>query len=255
LDLCKNKGILPIGISKESRSSFFNEFLIKEIFKETIPDLGLRNRLVSLALDNPREAIKLAKTTGNQDIIVLTEELITRKPDSLLILNNTQNSGFTKPLLLGASVRQRRAGMLITTNPNKFIENNFPTLYENKKFLSRAKRIITKMLDLPAIISFHFLPHITDTPMRIDIPAWYFNIETRLIDVGWPEIVDININQILELVSAGYCGLSNYNIWLKAVDDEVKLSRKDFEDLYLKKFEEIVGKKTTPRGYRRVRYP
>ena len=65
----------------------------------------------------------------------------------------------------------------------------------------------------------------------------------------------INLNEVLKLLSAGYCGLGNYNIWLTAVDNEVKLSRVDFEELYLKKFEEIIGKKATPRGYRRVRYP
>jgi len=255
LKLCKEHNILLIGISKESRATFFSEFLIKEIFKNNITDVGIRNRLVSLALDNPREAIKLAKTTGNAKIIMLTEELISRKPDSLLILNNAEKSGYTHPLLLGASIRWRRSGRLISTNPNKYLETNFPTLYEDKEFLKQARQVITEMQDFPAIISFHILPSIIDTPLRVDIPAWYFGIETRLLDVGWPEAVDINIDEILKIISAGYCGLSNYNVWLSAVDDEVKLSRKDFEDLYLKKFEEIVGKKTTPRGYRRVRYP
>lgn len=57
------------------------------------------------------------------------------------------------------------------------------------------------------------------------------------------------------MLAAGYCGLDNYNIWLKAVDDEVKLRREVFENLYLPKFEEIVGRFATPRGYRRVRFP
>ncbi len=255
LDLCKKNKILLIGISKESRTSFFREFLIKEIFKITISDIGIRNRLISLALDSPKEAIKLANSTGNKKIIMLTEELIARKPDSLLILNNARNPGYSRPLLLGASVRWRRAGRLISKHPNKFIESNFPNLYEDKNFLKHSQKIITKMLDFPAIVSFHILPTLSDTPMRVDIPSWYFDNETRLLDLGWPEVLKIDLDPILKLISAGYCGLSNYNIWLTAVDNEVKLSRKDFEDLYLKKFEEIVGKKATPRGYRRVRYP
>jgi hypothetical protein len=91
--------------------------------------------------------------------------------------------------------------------------------------------------------------------MRIDIPSWVFGIEKRIPDVGWPEVVSVNLNEVLRLISAGYCGLENYNIWLKAVDDEVKLRKDIFENLYLPKFEEVVGKFATSRGYRRVRFP
>lgn len=255
LKLCKEKGILLIGISKESRTSFYREFLIKEILKEKISDKKLRKRLLSEALDRPKNAFKLAKSIGDKDIILLTEELIAKKPDSLLILSNAKDSGYIKPLLLGASTRWRRAEKLIRTNFRQFIESNFPTLSEDPDFIKHAQKIIFEMLDFPAIISFHILPTRIDTPMRIDIPAWYFDINERLLDIGWPKLIDIDLNEVLKLISAGYCGLENYNIWLTAVDNEVKLSRVDFKELYLKKFEEIIGKKATPRGYRRVRYP
>ncbi|NPB04611.1 MAG: hypothetical protein GXO39_09430, partial [Thermotogae bacterium] len=84
---------------------------------------------------------------------------------------------------------------------------------------------------------------------------WVFGIDTKLSEVGWPEPVDVNVDWILELVSAGYCGLENYNIWLSTVDRKVKLSREVFENLYLPEFEKIVGKSATSRGYRRVRFP
>ncbi|MFX1257011.1 MAG: DNA double-strand break repair nuclease NurA [Promethearchaeota archaeon] len=255
LKLCKEKGILLIGISKESRTSFFREFLIKELLKEKISDKKVRKRLLSEALDQPKKALKLAKSLGDDVIVLLTEELIARKPDSLLILNNAKNSGYTKPLLLGASARWRRAERLIRTNFRQYVESNFPTLSENPEFIKHAQKIIFEMLDFPAIVSLHILPTRIDTPIRIDIPAWYFNIDKRLLDIGWPKTIDVDLDEVLKLISAGYCGLENYNIWLTSVDNEVKLSRVDFEELYLKKFEEIIGKKATPRGYRRVKYP
>jgi hypothetical protein len=91
--------------------------------------------------------------------------------------------------------------------------------------------------------------------MRIDLPAWMFENNSKLKAIGWPEPVNINLTQILDLISSGYCGLENYNIWLSHVDSEVKLKRKVFEELYLNKFEEIIGKHSTSRGYRRVKYP
>lgn len=255
LEYCKKHHILLMGISKESRTSFFREFLIKEILNEKVSDDELKKKLLKEALDRPRRALKIAKSTGDKEIILLTKELIARKPDSLLIVHNSSSSGYTTPLLLGASSRWRRASQLIENNIAGYIKSNFPNSSEDPKFILEAQEVINRMLNLPAMLSFHLLPRRIDTPMRIDIPSWYFDIHKEVLEVGWPVPVDIDIDEILKLISSGYCGLNNYNVWLKAVDDEVKLSRLDFEELYLKKFEELIGKQTTPRGYRRVKYP
>ncbi|MHA1311193.1 MAG: DNA double-strand break repair nuclease NurA [Candidatus Helarchaeota archaeon] len=255
LDLCKNKNIPFIGVSKESRTGFFKEFLIKEILKKIIPDEQFLGELVSLGLENKRKAIEIARKTGDDQIISLINELVYKKPDALLILNNALNSGYTHPLLLGASQRWRRASKMISRDPKEYIRKNFPLSSLDNNFLNFAQDIVKKMLDFPAIVSFHLLPKINDTPIRIDIPDWYFDLDSKLIEIGWPQIVDIDLEEILNLISAGYCGLDNYNIWLKFVDDNVKLKRNILENIYLQKFEEIISKKATSRGYRRVRYP
>ncbi len=255
LDLCKQNEICLIGISKESRTAFFREFLLKELLKKEITDVDLLNRLLSSALNNPRDALTIAESINNKKVLALTEELIARKPDSLLILNNALDSGHTTPLLLGATQRRRRERSLLQRDINNYISTYFPLMSRDDEFRKKAAQILTEMLDFPAIVSFHLLPTLIDTPIRVDIPAWYLGMSDKLLDVGWPEVLKADISNILTLLSSGYCGLDNYNVWLSAVDNEVKLSRKDFEDLYLKKFEEIIGKKATPRGYRRVRYP
>jgi hypothetical protein len=51
----------------------------------------------------------------------------------------------------------------------------------------------------------------------------------------------------LEIISAGYCGPENYNIWLKAAHDGVRLSSEVFERLYFGKIMEIFG------SYKKVR--
>ncbi|MBS7613079.1 hypothetical protein KEJ48_02370, partial [Candidatus Bathyarchaeota archaeon] len=74
-------------------------------------------------------------------------------------------------------------------------------------------------------------------------------------DVDSSEDIDVNVDNILRLISAGYVGLEDYNIWLTAVHRKVKLRRKTFEQIYLPRFEEIVGRTATSRRYRRVRFP
>lgn len=255
LNLCKKNRILLIGISKESRTSFFREFLIKEIFNELEIDETTKNSLLSLALDNKRKAIEEAEKTENEKVIKLIKELVNRKPDFQLIATYAESSGYTFPLLLGASQRWRREYDRIARNPREFVISHFPLSSRDDEFLKKAVKVAREILELPAIVSFHLLPSINDTPMRVDIPAWHFGIDEKITEVGWPEAIEVDIDEILKVILAGYCGLNNYNLWLTAVDSKVKFTRDVFENLYLPKFEEIVGRFATPRGYRRVRYP
>lgn len=263
LKTCRENNIPIIGISKESRTAFFREFLIKTIASEMADEMGLNTekieRLISLALDNRRMAVKeLEKIEEEKNINILSgliEELFARKPDFQLILSYAETVGYTTPLLLGASVRWRRSYKRIARDPEGFVKSNFPISSRDRNFVDWALDIVNSISDLPAIVSFHLLPAINDTPMRVDVPAWIFGIGKKLSEVGWPEAVSVDLSEILRLISAGYCGLENYNVWLKAVDDEVKLRRDVFENLYLPKFEEIVGRFATPRGYRRARFP
>ncbi len=266
LEMCRARGIPVIGISKESRTAFFREFLIKTLACE-IDGISTERveKILSLALDNKRIAIKelekLEKETGVTELRKLVEELFARKPDFQLILSCAETAGYTKPLLLGPSIRWKRFYERMLRDPVGLIRSNFPVSSRDERdgrygrFLDRAMKVVQKILELPSVVSFHILPALNDTPMRIDVPAWVFGIDTKLSEVGWPEPVDVNVDWILELVSAGYCGLENYNIWLSAVDRKVKLSREVFENLYLPEFEKIVGKSATSRGYRRVRFP
>jgi len=260
LESCRENGIPIVGISKESRTSFFREFLIKIVAEKLIDEIGLSKaeleRLLSLALDDKRRAVKELEKLKHFSILKeIMEELLARRPDFQLVLSYAKSTGYTTPLILGASAGWRRSYRRIVINPEGFIKSNFPISSRDRDFIKWARSIVEKIPDLPAVISFHLLPAINDTPMRVDVPAWVFGIKKKLSEVGWPEEADIDISKILRLISAGYCGLENYNIWLKAVDDAVKLKREVFENLYLSKFEEIVGRFATPRGYRRVRFP
>lgn len=91
-----------------------------------------------------------------------------------------------------------------------------------------------------------------DSPIRVDIP--YYN--RALFNVGWPEPVEVDIEDPLKIIVTGYCGLSVHNIWLKSVDEKVRLKRRVVDEIYLPFLEKIFGEKIIyGRGYRRVKYP
>lgn len=258
LELCKKVGARMIGISKESRTSFFREFLLMKLALGLEDEFGLNEaeimNLLSLALDNERAALrKLEEYPDKLQRIV--EELISKKPDFRLILDFAECAGYTTPLVLGASARWRRAVKQILRDPESYVRARFPVCSRSEEFVDRAAEVVRRIPRMPAIISFHVLPSLNDTPMRVDVPAWQLGIDKTLFEVGWPEEADADVGEVLRLISAGYCGPENYNVWLKAADDGVRLSREVFENVYLRKFEEIIGTFITSRGYRRVRFP
>ncbi|RLI80190.1 hypothetical protein DRP07_09420, partial [Archaeoglobales archaeon] len=234
LDTCRRKGIPIVGVSKESRTAFFREFLVKSIFDKIKDELKIEKpeRLLSLALDNKKRAIEeLEKLEGTSEVGILRElmeELLARKPDFQLILAYASSAGYTTPLKLGATLRWRRSYNSMIRDPKDFVKSNFPVASREEDFIDWAVKVVKKILELPSIVSFHILPALNDTPMRIDVPVWVFGLDDKLSEVGWPEPAEVDIGDILNILAAGYCGLDNYNIWLKAVDDEVKLRREVF---------------------------
>lgn len=258
---CEDDQILLIGISKESRTSFFRDFLIERILNDKGLDKRSRSEILSIALKDKRKALKMAEDMGDKDsndVVKLIEELTARIPDFQLITLHAKYPGYTTPLLLGASQKRIEDYKRYVVNKRSLIKTSFPELSEDEDTFRRLSILYDDLFNLPAIVSFHLLPRQADTAMRIDVPSWYFGIHKRMIDVGWPEpamIDEEKLNEILNILSAGYCGLNNYNIWLNAVDLRVKLNKKDFEEIYLPKFEDIVGRFASPRGYRRDRYP
>jgi hypothetical protein len=54
----------------------------------------------------------------------------------------------------------------------------------------------------------------------------------------------------------GYCGLDCYNLWLKNVDEKVRLKKRVVDTIYFPLMEKMFDAKIIRgRGYRRVRFP
>ncbi len=264
LDLCRGKDILLIGVSKESRSTFYRDYLLSLIFEEELGKIEFEEdreelkTLFPMVLDNERAAFdrfqKLKAKHGAklETIELILNELASSRPDFQLVINFASSIGYTQPLLLGPSAGAARALEKYRSNPWEYLENNFPTLGREKEFIDWAANIISNIPKLPSFLSLHILLDPRDSPIRIDLPFW----DRSLPEINWPKPVNLNLEAILRIIITGYCGLDRYNLWLADVDQKVRLRRKIVDEIYFPYLEKLLQSKIIRgRGYRRVKYP
>jgi hypothetical protein len=267
LDLCRKKGILIAGVSKESRATFYRDFLLKQIFVEELEktdiEAGDKQRLTVIfpeVLENEKTAFskfrKLEQKHGSklETIELVLTELASSRPDYQLVMNFAESVGYTQPLVLGPSTRAAERMRPFSLNPKKYVMNNFPITVRERgaEFVDWATETISKIPSFPSFVSFHLLMDVRDSPMRIDVPCW----EQPLSKTGWPKPIDADLQALLKIMVSGYCGLDAYNLWLKNVDERVKLKRRVVDELYFPYMEKLFDSKIIRgRGYRRVRFP
>ena len=267
LDLCREKGILIVGVSKESRATFYRDFLLKQIFAEELEktdiEAGDKQRLNAIfpeVLIKEKTAFsklkKLRQKHGSklETIELILTELASSRPDYQLVMNFAGSVGYTQPLVLGPSAKAAQRMRPFSSSPKKYVMNNFQITVREKgaQFVDWATETISSIPSLPSFISFYLLMDVRDSPMRIDVPCW----EQPLSKTGWPKPIDVNLQALLKIMVSGYCGLDAYNLWLKNVDERVKLKRTIVDELYFPYMERLFQSKIIRgRGYRRVRFP
>jgi len=267
LDLCRKKGILLAGVSKESRATFYRDFLLKQIFIEELEktdiESGDKQRLITIfpeVLINEKTAFskfrKLKQKHGSklETIELILSELASSRPDYQLVMNFAESVGYTQPLVLGPSTKAAERMRPFSLNPKRYVTKNFPiTVREKgKDFVDWGSEVIASIPSFPSFISFYLLIDVRDSPMRIDVPCW----EQPLSKTGWPKPIDANIQTLLKIMVSGYCGLDAYNLWLKNVDERVRLKKRVVDTIYFPFMERLFDAKIIRgRGYRRVRYP
>ena len=269
LDFCKNQGIVLVGVSKESRAAFYRDYLLKLIFNEELDNLSARldpldlqklKPLFAEMLENEEGALnkfsKLSQKYSSEldTTKLIFDELISSRPDYQLIMSHAQSAGYTKPLLLGPSVRAAKVFDYFRKDPAKFVRSRFPATFrrKGKEFIDYATSILSSMETFPGIVSFHILLDPHDSPIRIDVPDW----GQTFAKTGWPKPIDFNVDDLLKIMVTGYCGLDCHNLWLKNVDERVRLKKRTVDTIYFPLMErQFNAKIIRGRSYRRVRYP
>jgi len=267
LDICRKKGILIAGVSKESRATFYRDFLLKLIFSEEIEQLDIEEGDKQKLRDIFPEMLEKEKTAFSkfkrlkakhgsklESIDLIFTELVSSRPDYQVVMSFAGKKGYTHPLLLGPSANAARRIRSIAANPKKYTVGNFPiaTREKGREFVDWASKVVSDIPGFPSFVSFYLLLDIRDSPMRIDVPCW----EQPLSKTGWPKPINVDLRALLRIMINGYCGLDAYNLWLRNVDGKVKLKRRVVDDLYFPYMEKLFGSKIIRgRSYRRVRFP
>lgn len=268
-DLCRKQRIPLIGVSKESRSDFYRNYLLKPIFEETLESLGEEIDPTDLQKLRPifteilfREEVALHKFARIQSkygkkletIKLVLDELRSCRPDYQLIMNHAKTPGYTEPLLVGPSENMARRLERYLKDPARYVRSHFPATVreKGKEFVSWASQILSSIMGFPGIVSLHVLLDVRDSPIRIDMPCWDYTFPRT----GWPKPVDFNVEELLKVMVTGYCGLDCYNLWLKNVDQRVRLKKSVVDTVYFPFMERLFDAKIIRgRSYRRVRYP
>jgi hypothetical protein len=267
LDLCKNNNVVLVGVAKESRSTSFRDYLLKLVFREELEkaaidddDARMLKSLFMDVVDNATvglqkfEHFKQKHGEKVEKIGLIFDELARSRPDYQVVMNFAECVGYTRPLVLGPSPRLARRLEESRSDPKGYVRKNFPnTLRERGKgFVDDAAQVIAGIPDFPAIVSFYILFDRRDSPIRIDIPCW----DQKLINVGWHKPVTVDLEEVLKVLATGYCGLDCHNLWLKNVDERVRLKKKTVDNIYVPYMEKLFGEKIIRgRSYRRVRFP
>jgi hypothetical protein len=267
LDLCRKNNVLLLGVAKESRSTSLRDYLLSLIFREELEkadiedgDARLLRPLFMEVVDNATEGLqKFGRFRQKYGLKVETvglvfDELARSRPDYQVVMNFAGSVGYTKPLLLGPSPRLARRLKESRSDAKTYVRKNFPnTLREKGKgFVDEAAEVVAGIPNFPAIASFYVLFDRRDSPIRIDVPYW----DQKLIDVGWHKPVNLDVDGALKVLATGYCGLDCHNLWLKNVDERVRLKKKTVDNIYVPYMEKLFGEKIIRgRSYRRVRFP
>ncbi len=273
LELCRKRRILLLGVSKDSRSSFLRNFLLSEILDIELTHLDIPQsakfevkQLFEDVFESPSEAFEaFRKLKSSHDsklhkVEQILWEAFAARTDHQLIRTYIDQPGHTIPIELSVS---RRASTLIgelETKPGSYISKHFkeslleaPSLAQ---FRSKACEVLSKIPSFPCMVSFHVVLDKRDTPVRVDTPSWSFNRETTISELVGGRDLLLNVNAIVSLLLEGYGGLRDYNIWLKRVDEKVRLSNDTVDTIYSSALEKHLDFTIIhTRGYRRVKYP
>ncbi len=269
LEECRRRSIVPIGVSKDSRSThlktYFLSLILENYFDELNTDSLQREKLLSMLFEMVDEEVRKQFTMNSVVLENVFREAASSVTDHQIICNYAEEAGFTQPLEIGVYGRGARLVRQFIESPIHYIHRNFPEAFEEAgdraSFLEWGGRVLSKIPSLPTIVSFHILLDRRDSPLRIDVPSWFFGLDNTLSNKMGVSPVNVRADLLEKVVATlmrGYGGLRNYNVWLVQADKEVKLSRETVDTLYHRSLEKFLGLGTllTPvRRERRVRFP
>jgi hypothetical protein len=258
----ERRKVLLVGISKDSRASFFKQLILGELIKKLIPEQNdfVRENDPSHLLDIISK-IENDETKAQLKIIL---NLYLRSIPDVYFLNRFSKiqKYFTLPVELSYDMISSKALIRMLENRGSsedYIKTHFSKVSRNlsNELYSKLMLTLDNVRNYPTIVSFYLVPAKNDSPIRVDVPSYCLSVEHKLKDLvpsGFINLDGEKLNSVISSLLEQYAGYKNYNILLKRADEKVKLSNYIVDNVYLKVIERKLGVVLLPgRDYRRVR--
>ncbi|MBS7650883.1 DNA double-strand break repair nuclease NurA [Candidatus Bathyarchaeota archaeon] len=277
LNTCRLKGVIPVGVSKDSRVTILRDYFLSNLLSEELgnlqpspEDYAEINRTFQSILHRRRgqrvkRFIRLESNYGVGRLARVMQILLeakTLRSDHQMILRYTKGVGYSTPLELGAYGRGPELLDRYEREPREYVAKYFPEAIDEaedpKEFMEEATEVLSRIPSLSTIVSFHIRLDERDTPLRIDVPSWAFGVNRTLKDLhGFAPLKDLDPSKIINMLRNLFGGVRHYNILLTTVDNDVRLRRNIVDETYLPILEKSLGLQLPirpVRGYRRGWY-
>jgi hypothetical protein len=281
--IARKKNVWLLGVSKGSTLHVLKDVILQNAGPNILATAGLDTNdeqqflgifadRKSIELDRARQTMQYfdgikGKYANSLDLVqnILIERLYSRRSDTSLISRCAQSPGYSTPMKIGPTEanEQHYFQQLFPPKTEATVKKQFKQYLStfpsgNKAFIKKAVKVIKEMLRFSSIISFNLLPALNDLPLRIDFPIWMSGLDDSFQNLAEPEIItDANllafVQNIVKLFMNFYGGTKIYHVFLKRVDEKVKLTNQTMNEIYEKFLEKQLNHKLIhTRDYRRV---
>ncbi|HVB24873.1 MAG TPA: DNA double-strand break repair nuclease NurA [Ktedonobacteraceae bacterium] len=230
-DLCQQRNIFLLGVSKSARSAVFGRALLAESNASSSSRSMQTDSTHMLKADvqNPDDDSAGDTLHFPQRHSHTRQEVNELPTDGELLYRWTKGMGLTDPVLLGSDSFGRGSAPVIAI----LSAQNQP-LAQEAGFSPLQQQMIEQLHHAPAIGTFYARLAPGEDVLRIDaLASTYGRANVRLLDFAQAFIPHTTAYPIMHRLLREYGGRSVYNAALYVVDHEVRLRAETVDSIYL----------------------
>jgi hypothetical protein len=245
----EERKITLVSVSKTSSSRLLKEYILERLFEAELKrlrdlsilepwDLQHLEILPSLIYDGKlMEAMeasqKLRRKYGPylERIHYIIEEFMKKTPDLFILKNYVKGLGFTRPILLGPSIKLqkiiRKLGEDIEQATLRYFKLSPDRIEDVKEYLEKISSICS-------VCSFYLRLNAQDYPLKIDVPSYIFGITDRFLNMERLSTIEetSTLGEIVCMLRGMYVNKEIHNIWLYEADRRARISRSISNNIY-----------------------
>ncbi|MDW7977787.1 MAG: DNA double-strand break repair nuclease NurA [Candidatus Caldarchaeum sp.] len=248
--------VMLISVAKVSSSTSLRDYLLSLVHRSEViklkamgylepEDMQAVESVLSAAFRNPVKALKTMRNMKAKygslldKIESLVEQVSANTTDMLILSRCCGDTGFSRPLVIGASSRLRDQHSHALQNVEEYVERK---LLLSGDAAVEMYGLLNRMRFLPAVVSTYIRFDNNDYPLKVDVAAGSLGLSQKFFEVDLAEPLK-NVEEFSEVVSCLrqlYGSREVYNVWLYEADRRARLRRSDVR-LLLELLEKQVG--------------